>query len=137
MIVHMSVPTNPEATPVDISGEPVYRPNFGPFATEEEALTAVVDRLVDALHPLRIYLFGSRARGNAAANSDFDLAVILDDGEQSCDTDYSSAYEPLLGLGIGCDVIPCRWSELQEVLADPTNPWQQVWASARMVYERR
>jgi predicted nucleotidyltransferase len=117
--------------------EPSFPPNFGPFTSEQEALNAIVERLAAGLQPLRIYLFGSRATGNASASSDFDLAVVLDDTDQSIDTDYYRAYEPLLGLGVGCDVIPCLWSEFQEVLADPTNPWQQVWASARLVYERR
>ena len=87
-----------------------------------------------ALRPLRIYLFGSRAEGRAAPESDFDLVVVFDD--DASDADYESAYAPLLGLGIGCDVIPCRWSEFQEVLADPTNPWSSTWAAARKVYER-
>jgi hypothetical protein len=39
-------------------------------------------------------------------------------------------------LGVGVDVIPCQWSEFQEVLADSTNPWQRTWASAQRLYER-
>lgn len=107
----------------------------GPFATEQEALKAIVSRLVEALRPFRIYLFGGRAEGRARPDSDFDLTVVFRDPDPGSDADHDAVYAPLLGLGIGCDVIPCRWSEFEEVLADPTNPWQQAWASARIVYE--
>ena len=40
------------------------RPNHGAFATEQEALDALVARLVEALDPQAIWLFGSRARGD-------------------------------------------------------------------------
>jgi predicted nucleotidyltransferase len=97
------------------------------------ALEAIVTRLVDALNPFRIYLFGSRAEGRARPDSDFDLVVVFDD---EATLNYEEVYAPLLDLDIGCDVIPCRWSEFQEVLSDPTNPWQAAWASAKRVYER-
>jgi hypothetical protein len=128
-----------ETATVESDFEPVLegpRPNRGPFPSEQEALEAVVDRLANALRPFRIYLFGSRAEGRARPDSDFDLVVVFDDRAPNCDADYEAVYAPLLGLGVGCDVIPCRWSEFQEVLADPTNPWQRVWASAQRVYER-
>lgn len=38
-----------------------------------------VHRLVEALHPERIYLFGSRARGDARQDSDYDFLVVVPD----------------------------------------------------------
>lgn len=125
VIVRSPVPTRPDYP---------YRPNHGRFPSEEKALEAIVRRLVDALKPFRIYLFGSRAESRARPDSDFDLVVVFDD--QAPPIDYEEVYAPLLDLDIGCDVIPCRWSEFQEVLNDSTNPWQPSWASARKVYER-
>ena len=49
------------------------KPNQGPFGSEERALSALIDRLVRAFDPEAIYLFGSRARGDATPLSDFDL----------------------------------------------------------------
>jgi hypothetical protein len=43
----------------------------------ETALRTAVDRLVAQFHPERIILFGSRARGDARADSDMDLLVIF------------------------------------------------------------
>jgi len=50
--------------------------NSGGHATADQALDEVVDRLVEALVPVAIDLFGSRARGTARPDSDFDLMVI-------------------------------------------------------------
>ncbi len=109
-------------------------PNHGRFSSEQEALQAVVRRLVEALNPLWIYLFGSRAEGRARPDSDFDLLVVLDDEAPNADADYDEVYAPLLGMGIGCDVIPCLRSEFLDVMEDSTNPWQDSLASARRVY---
>ncbi|MCP4655126.1 MAG: nucleotidyltransferase domain-containing protein [bacterium] len=111
-------------------------PNYGRFSSEHEALRAVVQRLADALHPFSIYLFGSRAEGRARPDSDFDLLVVFDDQAPNADADYDEVYAPLLEIGIGCDVIPCRQSELMDVLGDSTNPWQDSLASAKRVYEQ-
>lgn len=43
----------------------------------EEQLAEIVRRLVDALSPQRIYLFGSHAYGQARQDSDIDLMVVL------------------------------------------------------------
>ena len=109
-------------------------PNYGRFDSEQKALQAVVQRLVDALHPQSIYLFGSRAEGRARPDSDFDLLVIFDDEAPNSNIDYAEVYAPLLDIGIGCDVIPCRGSVFREILQDPTDPWEASWSSAKRVY---
>ena len=111
-------------------------PNYGPYSSEQAALRAIVDRLVEGLKPFRIYLFGSRAEGRARPDSDFDLVVVFDDDAPNSEADYDEVFAPVLDLPIGCDVIPCRWSDFQEVLADSSNPWQDTWSAARRVYER-
>ncbi len=40
-------------------------------------LAEIVRRLVEVLKPERIYLFGSKARGEAGADSDYDLMVVV------------------------------------------------------------
>ena len=47
-------------------------------APADATLDEMVRRLVDAFAPLRIYLFGSRARGDQRTDSDYDLLVVLD-----------------------------------------------------------
>jgi uncharacterized protein len=113
------------------------RPNIGPYSTEDAALRALVDKLIRGLSPRAVYLFGSRAEGRARPDSDFDLLVIFDDSVPDELITHDAAYTPVCGSGIGCDVVPCRAAELTEVLQDPTNPWQNSWRNARVLYERR
>lgn len=47
--------------------------------TREEAVAAIVPRLVAFYDPVRIYLFGSTARGDWNEDSDIDFMVLLPD----------------------------------------------------------
>lgn len=46
--------------------------------THDEALSILVERLRETLHPQSIVLFGSHARGTAGPDSDIDLLVVVD-----------------------------------------------------------
>jgi len=52
---------------------------FKPPSADDPVLREVVRRLVEVYHPLRIYLFGSTARGEAGPDSDYDICVIVPD----------------------------------------------------------
>lgn len=45
----------------------------------QEQLDEVVRRLVEAVHPERIYLYGSHAYGTPSEDSDIDLLVVVAD----------------------------------------------------------
>lgn len=50
-------------------------------ATDIDAIVAtMVERLAEHFEPGRIFLFGSRARGDAKAGSDMGLLVVMPDG---------------------------------------------------------
>lgn len=112
-------------------------PNDGGLGSEQAALEALLARLIPSLVPLKILLFGSRAEGRARPDSDFDLLVVLADDTPEEQIDYNAVYAPVVGLGIGCDVIPCRWSDYQAILQDPSDPWRATWSRGRTLYERR
>lgn len=42
-----------------------------------EIVPIMVDRIVEQFHPIKILLFGSRARGDAKESSDVDLLVVM------------------------------------------------------------
>ncbi len=60
--------------------------------TATDVLTEMVQRIVERFHPLRVVLFGSRARGDARPDSDYDLLVVMPDG-----TDRRAATVAMLG----------------------------------------
>jgi Nucleotidyltransferase domain len=82
---------------------------IGPFVSESAALAFLRDRLVAALKPKAIWLFGSRARGQARADSDFDLLVVLPDGLDEDAYSHEAVSEPITSCGLACDVVPCSW----------------------------
>jgi predicted nucleotidyltransferase len=45
----------------------------------ETLIEAMVNRIVEQFHPLRVIVFGSQGRGTATAISDVDLLVVLPD----------------------------------------------------------
>lgn len=112
------------------------RPNRGPFPTEDQALGEVVRRLVQALDPREIWLFGSRAVGRHAPDSDFDLLVVMRAEAGDASDDYDLAYAPLKGLGVGCDVIPCRADEFDVERRDPTSLCWIVTYTGKKLYDR-
>ena len=46
----------------------------------QEQLDELVRRIVEAVHPLRIILFGSAARGEMGPDSDIDVLVVMPEG---------------------------------------------------------
>ncbi len=47
--------------------------------TSSEAIPVIVERIVRQFQPHQIILFGSQARGDARADSDVDVLVVLSD----------------------------------------------------------
>ena len=68
-------------------------------------LEEVVSRLIHELDPEKVYLFGSRARGDGEHDSDFDLLVVVADSEQPGFVRDRVALRALRGLRVPVDVI--------------------------------
>lgn len=71
-------------------------------------LVEIVRRLVEAYDPRRIYLFGSRARGEAGPDSDYDILVVIADDAPDNRRRSRLAYEALRGTGVAADVLIWR-----------------------------
>jgi predicted nucleotidyltransferase len=79
-------------------------------STETEVPTALLNRIIEVWQPLAIWLFGSRARGDAREDSDWDLMVVVPDDA----LDLAAAYKSMMGLRLRTDVIPVTRSEFEE-----------------------
>jgi uncharacterized protein len=71
----------------------------------QPVLTEIVNRLVATLHPRRIYLFGSQARGDAGPDSDYDLLVLVDDPDEPTYRLSQRGYRALRGIPAAIDVV--------------------------------
>ena len=65
----------------------------------------IVRRVVEALHPERIILFGSHAWGTPTSDSDVDLFVIIPETEEPAYRLASRAHRALRGLRVPVDFI--------------------------------
>jgi len=68
-------------------------------------LSEIVKRLVETYEPLRIYLFGSCARGDTGPDSDYDLMMIVPDDAPPERKRAKLAYDSLWGTGVAADVV--------------------------------
>ncbi len=77
---------------------------------DDPVLAEIVRRLVEAYQPERIYLFGSRARGEAGPDSDYDLLIVVPDDAPAERREGGLAYRVLWGVGAAVDAVVCRSS---------------------------
>ncbi len=80
--------------------------------TFEGELDRVVERIVEAVHPLRIILFGSAARGEIGPDSDVDLLVVMPEGTDQLDT-AGFLHTQFHGLDVSVDVLVATPSILE------------------------
>lgn len=72
---------------------------------EDPKLAELVRRLVQTFDPERVYLFGSRARGEAGADSDYDLMVLVRDVGTPDYRMSQEAHSLIWDLGIAADIL--------------------------------
>ena len=81
----------------------------------DDIVNQIRQRLVSALRPKRIYLFGSRAYGSPHADSDLDICLIVGDTKREVRLEIArQARRILLDLPWPVDVIVRREQEFDE-----------------------
>jgi predicted nucleotidyltransferase len=81
--------------------------------TRQEVIEEITRRLVEFYQPVRIYLFGSEARGESGPDSDLDFLVVVSDDTPEEKMRSGNIYSLLSGLGMPKDVIPWRQSDFE------------------------
>jgi uncharacterized protein len=76
---------------------------------DDELLIDIVDRLVQAYQPRRIYLFGSTAKSQSKPESDYDILIVVADDAPLELRKASKAYSVLWGIKAAVDVLV--WTE--------------------------
>ncbi|MCL4466974.1 MAG: nucleotidyltransferase domain-containing protein [Chloroflexi bacterium] len=78
-----------------------------PHLADEDvrSLGVIIERLIEAYQPERIYVFGSKARGDYGPDSDFDLLVVVPDTASEERQRSRLAYQALWGTGTAADVL--------------------------------
>ena len=104
---------------------------------DAKKLEQVLRKIVEQLHPLAIWLFGSRAEGRARADSDYDLLVLVADESPAADLDPRAAYEMVRGMGLAVDLVPCAQSIFEEEKNEINTLAQAAFRRGKLLYEQR
>lgn len=76
-----------------------------PEKLEDPILEEILRRLTDTFQPERVYLFGSRARGEAGPDSDYDLLMVVKESALPRYRREQAAFRALIGVGAAKDIL--------------------------------
>ena len=72
--------------------------------SNSKAIESLVQKIVEAVHPLKIILFGSYAQDKADPDSDIDVLVVMPEGVH-CRRTAQLLYRQIRGLGVPFDIL--------------------------------
>jgi len=81
--------------------------------THSKLIDELVQRIVEEVHPLRIILFGSAAKGDVGRNSDIDLLVVMPEGVHRRRI-AQLLYQKITRLGVPFDILVATPADLQK-----------------------
>lgn len=81
-------------------------------------LKQLTKAIVDLVHPKRIILFGSAARGDMGKHSDLDIMVVMPDGTHRGDT-TGDLYVELPDFGYSQDLVVVTENDLVQYGSNP------------------
>ena len=100
----------------------------------EETLAEITRRLVAALSPRAIYLFGSHLYGTPHADSDVDLLVAVSEAELAQDDLDERGYRALRGLFLPIELHIVGRRQFERRAATPASFEHEVSTKGRLLY---
>jgi uncharacterized protein len=98
-----------------------------------EVIKTITQRIVTEVHPLRILVFGSAARGEMNTDSDIDLLVVMPEGTHRRHT-AQSLYGKIRGVGVPFDIIVATPTDLKKHKDNLGLIYQTILAEGREIY---
>lgn len=102
----------------------------------EKALLEAVDIIVKNFAPDKVILFGSRARGSANQDSDYDLCILKSDLEHKRKT-AQEIYKTLLTCGLPVDIIVETPENFSKLKTNPFLIYANIAANGEVLYEKQ
>lgn len=115
-----------------------YNRDMSPLRQElvVEPIRDLVHRIIAAYQPVQVWLFGSRARGEAHEGSDWDLLAVVDDATPERMLDPIVVWRTLALKDVYADVVVIPASEFIEDADTPNTLVYPVTREGRLLYER-
>ncbi len=109
-----------------------------PHLTEEDAreLARILRRLIDALHPEEIHLFGSQARGDVAPHSDVDLLIVVPREDEREHRLAEAAYHAMGPRKLAVDVVVMGREEFERRARAAASLPAVVLREGKLLYRR-
>ena len=98
-----------------------------------EVVEQLVRRIIELVHPLRIILFGSAARGEMESDSDIDVLVVMPEGVHRRRT-AQLLYRQIRGLGVPFDILVATPDDLERHKDNIGLIYQRILREGREVY---
>jgi predicted nucleotidyltransferase len=98
-----------------------------------EVLDELVRRLVEAVHPTRIILFGSASRGEMREHSDLDVMVVVPDNLSQKEI-WNRAFSALRRLGFATDLVVVNEGTLAKYADCPGLVYEQALKEGKELY---
>ena len=111
----------------------VHPPGFTPVT--EEILTEIVRRIVTALHPEKVVLFGSYAYGTPSDHSDVDLLVMLETDARAADR-YLAVSRLIRSRPFPLDIVVKTPDEITQALVKGNSFICEIVTHGRILYAR-
>jgi uncharacterized protein len=115
--------------------EALSRPK--PRIDHPRELDRIVEQIVAKADPIAIYLFGSRARGHADEDSDYDLMIVVPDEFPASKRNSATAYALVEGRRIPMDVSIVSEARFRERTGKIGTLSFEVGQDGVRLYERR
>ena len=81
--------------------------------TRQETIHEITRQLIDFYRPVRVYLFGSEARGESGPDSDLDFCVVVPDDTPAAKFRAGATCGVLADIVTAADVIPWRRTDFE------------------------
>jgi predicted nucleotidyltransferase len=99
-----------------------------------KTLIEAVNRIASAMHPEKIYLFGSHAWGVPTVDSDIDLFVIVRESDQPAYKRSREAYRSLRGIREPLEVIVRTVMEVEKSKTVASSLIKKVLEQGKLLY---
>lgn len=99
-----------------------------------ELLKEVKNRIVDAIRPEKIILFGSHAWGTPEEGSDLDLFIIVPYSDEPSYRRARAVYRALRGIDVPIDVVVVTHDEMERARNVATSLARKVLEQGNVLY---
>jgi predicted nucleotidyltransferase len=99
-------------------------------------LRLLLDRIVATWRPEQVWLFGSRARGEAQAHSDWDLFAVVPDDVPEEELGPLASWRLRKESRTRADILPCHASAFREDRETPNTMPYEIAREGILLYER-